>query len=334
MHAHRHLSSRRLSHLLAVGASLVASGAALGACMGVDPIRPASNDGGIDDAGTLSDADAVDPNRACDPAKAFGPPRPVLGLSTTAFAELGARFSPDEQTTYFARINPNGSSTVFMATRASADTEFGNVKQVSGAEIADPEEGAPSATGDGKLLFFESYDLANRKSEIWTRGMSASGPSVAKPKALFGLVNGGLSQGGPYVLPDGHALYFHRTANDVSRLYRAERIEGQYANVTPIAGLRTKADESDYGPVVTPDELTIYWSSLRGGSSETAIYVATRADTTSPFSDVRSVTELNANAVNLSPTFISADGCRLYFGHLSSGGGSYVADIYVADKPK
>ena len=130
-------------------------------------------------------------------------------------------------------------------------------------------------------------------------------------------------------------MYFVRDdAQGLDEFYRATRAStGEYINVAAVGGLGMKVEHDNHSPVVTADELTIYWSSSRlGPSAKTEIVVATRQDTASPFSNVRLVTEVNTAARYESPNFVSADGCRLYFTSLSET--PYESDILMASKPK
>ena len=97
-----------------------------------------------------------------------------------------------------------------------------------------------------------------------------------------------------------------------------------------VAGLPDGEDQR--APVVTPDELTIYWTTTVGSSGD--VFVATRQDTKSPFSGIHAVASVNTTARSEGPTFISADGCRLYY---ASSVHPYpspdlLSDIFVATK--
>jgi hypothetical protein len=80
---------------------------------------------------------------------------------------------------------------------------------------------------------------------------------------------------------------------------------------------------------VTRDELTLYFS--LGDTTGNDIYVAKRSSTTAAWPTPTEVSELKISASLAEPSWISADGCRLYLSYAQSGGKSI---IYVATRPK
>jgi hypothetical protein len=82
-------------------------------------------------------------------------------------------------------------------------------------------------------------------------------------------------------------------------------------------------------PVISPDELTLYFGSssadpVARGSSD--IWMATRASVDAPFGTPMNIAELNTTDFEY-PQWISLDGCRLYFTRSGSSGYlSYMAE--------
>jgi len=279
------------------------------------------------DASDAPDANA-DVERPCDPAKDFGEGVPVPGLATPEFIEFEARFSPDERVVYFTRVaytdggSPGITSNIYTSSRASRAVSFDTPQLMPALIKGGNSDGSPTATGDGATVFF------NRTNQIW----QATG--TLAPDSLPGEINRD-SPYGPYVVPDGSAIYFARhtgysDGGQSMRILRAGKGNGPYSDVRVVAGL----PEGAAAPVVTPDELTIYWTQPVGGIRD--IFVATRPDTTSPFSGARAVASVNTTARSEEPTFISADGCRLYYGSSAHPYPSpdWVSDIFVATKPR
>jgi hypothetical protein len=86
----------------------------------------------------------------------------------------------------------------------------------------------------------------------------------------------------------------------------------------PVLGVNTTAREGY--PVLTPDRLHIYFASNReGGSSK--IFEARRASDTEPFRDVSAIAELEVAGGQSRPTWVSDDGCTLYFSSERGGNG-------------
>lgn len=346
---------RRRGALLVCGA-LVAGVAAIVACTGTDPVfsdaPDAGNDGNValDDAGTGPDT----ADRACDPAASFGTPVSVGGLARKDFPEMGARFTADERTVFLNDNGVDGGITATADSGVSLLNFYADIYTITRPTTAEPFGAAtviqnfatstleidPTVTADGQTIYFSSTDTGTQRTTIWTAARRPAGSSVQffDPAPLSGPVNEGGSQFRPYVLPDGSALYFMSSRDGNNKFYRAARVSGALSEVKPVPGIVPAAKEVFDGIVVTADELTIYWSTSRNGGS-VDIYVATRSDTSSPFSGAKPLTALNTSLVE-TPTFVSADGCRLYYASsefVYTGVGTnyeYHSDILVTTKPK
>jgi len=332
------LRRRVRSSLLLLSVSIAVVAGFVGACTGEDAVLTAvtPGDGGANGDVDVDDAGLDAGDRPCDPAKDFDPPVPVGGLATPEYAESTARFSPDERVVYFTRFGYVDASAsdfatdIYTASRASTTLGFDAPRLMT--ELgSDGAKESPTVTADGKGFFFLSLLLP--AGVFKTTGKL---PPFVSAERLPGPINEGPLTLSPYVLPDGSALYVaKRLTAEPSRgvIHRAARGTGAYDDVQPVTALGPSTDD-DY-PVVTADELTIYWASQRGGAGTQDIYEATRQDAKSPFSAVRRVDSLSTAARDERPTFISADGCRLYYASsVRVKPPATASDIFVATKPK
>jgi Tol biopolymer transport system component len=247
----------------------------------------------------------------CDPTKPFGAPVALDALNTSS-TEDGASLSPDERTIYFGSDRPGGTgkSDLYVATRASRDDFFGGPVAIAGVNTAGNETW-PSVTGNGLILYAGTdgtpFDIA-----VATR--SSTGASFGALAPVAALDNSAPAQGlgleDPYILEDGSAIYFDNRAD----LYRAAHNAGGSFDapvLVPGASINTSAAEQTV--VVSPDELTLYFGSNRtGGMGMFDIYVATRGTTSDAFGTPTELAALGS-AANEWPTWISPDGCVLYF---------------------
>lgn len=81
----------------------------------------------------------------------------------------------------------------------------------------------------------------------------------------------------------------------------------------PVAIAQVNSNTNEYGPALTPDGLTLLFTSERsGGAGKYDLYQASRASRTAPFSAPRNLTALNTAATEDGPT-VTADGLTLYF---------------------
>ena len=186
-------------------------------------------------------------------------------------------------------------------------------------------------TANGAALYFAT-DLADAGGKGGFDIFVASPPSSGT-FANVSALNTSSSEYGLWLSPSDSEAYFssNRTgAEGLDDIYASTAASSSFGAPSPVANLNSAA--ADNTLTITADGKTIYFGSTRSGADQ--IWVATRTDTTVSFSVPTAVTEL-ATAEDAAPTWISPDGCNLYFqsAHAYPGakGGT---DIYVATKPK
>jgi hypothetical protein len=311
---------------------------ALQACSNTSPAADAGGDAALPTDSSASDGDAggdAGGFPSCDPSKPFGAPVLIAELDTAAH-DLFARLTPDELTVYFERYassdagvpSEKGGADLLVATRPSVTAPFGTPTLLASVNSSS-NDFDPAVSGDDLTIYFASSRPGGAGAvDLWT----ATRPDTA---SQFGAItnvaalNSASNEHTPYVLADGLTLYFTGTAG--SSLLRATRTSTTTAFAPDTSGVLDGINTSgaEVGPVVAPDELTLYFGSARNTAPLTLhVWKATRASKSAPFAAPTAVTEVNT-AGNDVPAWISDDGCRLYL-H-SDVGGSY--DIYVASKP-
>lgn len=233
---------------------------------------------------------------------------------------------------YFSRNTADGGVLdfdIFFASRADLSEPFGSASKVPGDVNTTSSEARPSVTGDLLNLYYTSFPgdgggaaavhFATRPTTqaAWT----AQGPIAA--------LNGASGGSTPYVLPDHGVIYFvSARSSGNADLYRASRIGGTWGTPDLVPGTNINTPAGEDSPVVTPDELTLYFGSGRGsdGGASGLTYVARRSSAAVPFDDAPvPVVELNT-PVPQGPTWVSADGCVLYV--------SQAGEIKVATRGK
>ena len=137
----------------------------------------------------------------------------------------------------------------------------------------------------------------------------------------------------PWVSPDNLRMYYYRTEGS-NRLKVTERasIDDPWqpgGNITEINALGNVAN-----PVLTPDELTIIFSSTTsGGRGGYDLWMATRLDRGSPFGDAVILAQLNSTG-NDAQASISPDGLTVWFHSSRNGAGQLFKGSRAAlDKP-
>jgi hypothetical protein len=158
------------------------------------------------------------------------------------------------------------------------------------------------------------------------RAASSNSPSL--PAATVAALNSSADDATPYVVPNGTAIYFDSNHSNGTKLYRAARNGAGFDVPTLVTGTNLEtANQGD--PVISSDELTLYFSSERNGSGTSEIYEATRASAAQGF-DAPVALNLDPTGTHFAvPGWISNDNCVLYF-TTRSASGDY--DIYYAKR--
>ena len=151
--------------------------------------------------------------------------------------------------------------------------------------------------------------------------------------ADYSVVGPALDRGGnvqfhPYILPNGSGIYWSAGdgALDGFDIYRADASGGGFLGPSKL--LVVNSSWADILPVLTPDDQTLFFASNRpGGEGGYDIYVSVRFDASDPFGAPTPVSELNTED-DETPSWVSADGCRLYFTRSSDG----VSRIYRTER--
>jgi Tol biopolymer transport system component len=258
-------------------------------------------DAGAGDAGTTPAEAAPAP---CGPDAPFGPIQPILGLeSTSAF---GPRLGADELTVYFQSWRPDTLVDNFVASRGSTNEPFGAAAPLD-ALNSTSDDGNAMVSSNGLVLLFTSarpggaggYDLYLASRALPTDAFGG----VTRLDAVSSVKN----ESEPYLSFDGQELWYTSTISGNSDVYRAQKKDASFVNPVPVSELNSAADEAF--PVVSADGLTVYFGTNRRGTHD--IFSAHRAERSAAFPPPQPVEELNGTG-DVSPGWISPDGCRLY----------------------
>jgi hypothetical protein len=316
-------------------------------CSLVDPLgglsdnygRDASSDAPTDAplADVVVDAPAeAGPPPACDVGKDFGDPVLVASVSTPE-DEGSARLTPDERTLYFDGVREGGASgnasfDLFVTTRADTGDSFGPSSRVVPPSDPTLNEYAPSLTDDGLTLFFERQAMGSSVSNIYSTKRATIADAFGAPALVSGVNTSGYDAN-PFVRGDAGEIWFVATGADttIDIFHARSNGAGSYAS-SPVSEVNSAF--GDYYPVISADGRTLYFASDRPlpGGGGLDIWAARRADATGKFDAPLPLANVNTTA-DEEPTWISADGCRLYLAS-NRPGGRGAKDIYVSTRPK
>jgi hypothetical protein len=272
----------------------------------------------------------------CDPTERFGPASPVPGLTPDAVMGIdveGVRLLPDLLTAYFAaRGRPDSLGNLdnlYIAARWTQSDPFGYVQPVLGSLVNSSDvEMDPSVSGDGATLVFATGGIDAQQSTIeYAVRPSPLFPLTGVRPALEPNAGGVYLDSQPFLREDGQVLYFasDRVPQMGMNIFRSRWNGAAFGVPEPVESINSP--NSDVYPVVTPNDLQIYFASEGHGPGEFDMWLGTRESTDQPFVLVRDLSELNSGTRDF-PSFVTSDGCALYF--TSERTGHFVP--YVATK--
>jgi hypothetical protein len=280
--------------------------------------------GGAGKGGSGSGGAAMGGSSNCNLTKPFGTPTPLSTLNTNS--DEGPPFvTADGLTVYMGRGDNND---VNAATRSNVVVSFPTPQKLN---IVDPN--APVSVGG---IAVTSNGLSMYYTQNWrfgTRIQLATRPSLTGAWTdLYEVQIPGVSYYfDPWLSKDEKRLYFANSTNETQAQIVMTTIgTGGFTDMVAVGGLA--ATEMSFGPVLTADELTIYFSSTRPGTGtkgDVDIWTATRSTATGTFQNLRPVSELNTAGYDRTGS-LSPDGCVIYF--IQRNDTTY-ADVFVAKKP-
>lgn len=272
--------------------------------------------------------DAAPPR--CDATKPFANPMPVAGINSPS-NDFAARLSPDELTIYWGSNRGGGAGEydIYMATRTSNTAAFGSPARLT--TLAGPyNDSDPMPTRDGLgLLFTRNATGQPGATDLYLATRPNVTSDFTSATALTS-VNSTAEETNPFLAEADNVLYFTSTRNGANSydIYRATRqTNGSYAQVEVVAA--TSSTNIDAWPVGTQDGLHLYFASNRTAGN---LLRVSRLAAGGSFGAPAKVTELDTSA-DEGPTWISDDGCVLYF-HSDRTGGLGMHDIWSAARPQ
>jgi len=308
-------------------------------------------DAGFPDVGDAANKDTAVPSDAmdasvvddgsCNPAAAFGTPTILAELADPNYDERFPRLSPDERTIYYAFGPPAGPFVLFSAARVASTGPFGKGAAIAGLTPASGSDNNITVSPDGLVALLSSNrtqgSVNPNVSQIWSTSRANTSAAFATPvwsNTAFGSQNGDYD---PYFVPGAGGLFYSANvtlSNPAPHIRRGVFNAGGYSGASGPGFGTGNAVAEDRAPVVTPDELRIYFASNAGPDGGVQpggrIWTSTRPSSAVAWLAPWIVAELAGFGTYPQPGWISADGCRLYLTSNKSGRDA----IYLAKRGK
>jgi hypothetical protein len=243
----------------------------------------------------------------------FGPP--VLRADLDGVSAGGIALDVDERTIYVSQGTAPDSVGIYVATRPTSSDLFGAFTWLSG--LVAGQNWAPKLSGDGLVLYYTSLAPGGDAYAIRRARRPALDMPFASDEPVAELYSG-YGDGDPAPTADGLAIYFTSLRPGgfgYLDLYVAQRSDPNGSFGPPRLLTALSSPLPDLHPLVSQDQLTIYFSSYRldGGSRGGAdIWVSHRLTPEDPFGDPENAADLNS-ADNDWTGWLSPDQCVLYF---------------------
>ncbi len=285
---------------------------------------PGRTDAGRDSGGSKTDGPA--PASKCDLSKPFSPAIALPGPVNSASFEVAPSLTKSELIMIFQRTVGSEGGSIMLATRTSTEAPFGEPIELTA--LAQGLDGVqqPTMTADGLLMFFTG--IVGPNSKIFTASRVSPAGEFANRRSADEVNSPNTSVSFPGLTPDGSELWFS-SAIDLGPRHFVRSLRdniGNYDAPVPVNDLTSAKSEA--GIAFSADGLTVYFGSERdGGKGDVDIWTARRPALDAAFGPATPVAELNTTGGEY-PGWLSADGCRLYFGSDSQGNG----DIFVASR--
>ena len=271
-----------------------------------------------------ADADPTDPDartRDCwsdwrSGNVAFGTPRPIVELDTGG-GEGDPFIASDNRTLFFSTGSPRD---FYRAERPSRDAPFGAATPVAELNTT-ADESRLGMTDDLLLVVIASTRTGGAGLfDLYQAERASPGDSFGPLSAtLFTAINDAVAQHDPYLSSDGLRLYYAPQDGGVQTLHVASRTgrDRGFGPATPLAGL---APVIQADPTLSPDERVVVYGATTMTGGAVHLYVATRGNSTGPFSNP---TQLDAllTASNERDPSLTRDGCELFY--------DVAGDLYV-----
>lgn len=307
---------------IAIGAAL----ATATACGEVVPLDPDA--GAAADTGTAA-RDGAPPETPGCLARRFRTPTLLAGVNSAA-VEADGWLADDQLTAYVrsTRAGGLGDNDLYTARRADRTAAFAAPVLIAGINTAASDTNAVVA-GDGLTVYLAS-NRGGTNHDIYVATRATVASAFGTPQLLLN-VSSGADDVPNWINPAQTRLYLTSNRSGNQDLYVASRASADVAFGPAVALAALNSPVYDYVPILTPDELTVWFQSQRaGGVGVTDIWMAQRASIDAAFGAPVNVSELNTPSSE-SPNWLSPDGCELTITS-DRPGGSGGFDIWIASR--
>lgn len=253
-------------------------------------------------------------------------------IGDLGYSVEGARFSSDQQTAYLSLCALGQSKStceLFSARYYPAEKRFAQLFQLDTLDQPGAYDAYPTITADGRFFLWGS----DRNSHLDVYVAEEENGQFPASKIAKLTAASGLNSNEPYVLSDSETVYFGGESGTGRgwELYRSHGPGPGFGTREVLA--QVSSDFDDAAPVVSDDELEIFFASERDGTHEGHdIYTGFRTNKNDPFA-IRKLDALSTPSPGIDwPLWLSPDLCTLYYINKDSNEPTATARLYVTSR--
>jgi len=223
-----------------------------------------------------------------------------------------------------------------MATRSAQHEDWGTPVHMGDTLNSRENEWTPCLSADGLELYYAKGSWGN--TDICVAKRNRLSDAWGPPENLGAMINSSTWDGGPSITEDGLELFFDSNRSGSPDLYVSARATtsepwGPAMNLGPtVNSTYGNSLYGDGGPSISPDGLTLFFSSARppGSTSNMDIWMTTRTTRETEWgTPIRLESPVNGFSSEMAPSF-PADGSVLYFVSARPGGVGGDSDFWQA----
>ena len=254
----------------------------------------------------------------------FGTPTNLGPTVNSSADDALASISADGLSLFFSSTRPGGFGKwdLWVTTRETRDGNWGTPVNLGPTVNSSASDLSSSISADGLSLYYGSWWAGYGKNDIWVTTRETTEDDWGTPVNLGPTVNSSSEDWSPSISTDGLTLFFgsNRPGGlgnwDIYVTTRATKDDDWSAPVN--LGPTVNSSALDYGPCISADGLTLFFTSVRpGGYGNNDIWVTTRATTEDDWGTPVNLGPIVNSLANEGIPSISADGREIYF---SDGG--------------
>jgi len=262
------------------------------------------------------------PPQRCDLAQA--PPICVLALHDAAPSDADLQWGAPQPIAYMPTGSDddptltadmlelvfNRANDLWVTTRPAIDQPWSDATPIAELNTASLES-TPEIAPDGLTIYFSSNRTGSTGVDVWMATRKLRTDPWTAPVLVPELESASTDRcATPGADPDVMVMASNRggTAQKFDLYVTTRMMGGAWSKPVAITELNTPFD--DTAPMLSADDLTIYFFSNRSGNED--LYVAHRPDTASPFGPATPITELDTASGETDP-WISPDDHHLVF---------------------